>query len=143
MRQFSIQVDIAAPPSAVLAVMMDVERWHEWTSTIRSIRLLDGSPLHVGSRALIRQPKLLPAKWRVVAIEPGRGFTWITRNPGSTITANHFVDPIPAGSRATLSLNFDGLFGGVIARLTRKINEEYLQIEAAGLKQRSEAAPLA
>ena len=41
------------------------------------------------------------------------------------------------GSRATLSIRFSGLLGPLFARLTRKLNERYLALEASGLKERS------
>jgi uncharacterized protein YndB with AHSA1/START domain len=54
MRDFEISVDIAAPPSRVWSVMSDIERWHEWTSTVTSITRLNDGPLRVGARARIR-----------------------------------------------------------------------------------------
>jgi hypothetical protein len=56
MTQFSITVEIPAPPDRVWAVMADIERWSDWTPTVTSIRRLDPGPLAVGSRARIRQP---------------------------------------------------------------------------------------
>jgi uncharacterized membrane protein len=50
---FDISVDIAAPPDVVWAVVSDAERWHEWTESVRSIRLFDA----------------------------GRSFTWKTGSP--------------------------------------------------------------
>jgi uncharacterized membrane protein len=138
MRTFSISVDIQAPPSRVWAVMADVERWPEWTASVRSVKRLDSGRLVVGSRARIRQPRLPPALWKVVAVDEGRSFTWISRAPGTQVTARHEVDPATGGSRATLSLRFDGLFGGLLARFTSGINRRYLGMESAGLKRRSE-----
>jgi hypothetical protein len=43
-----------------------------------------------------------------------------------------------SGSRATLSLQFTGLFGPLAGLLTRGLNDRYLKLEAAGLKRQSE-----
>lgn len=139
MKTFSISIDVLAPADAVAEVMFDVERWPEWTSTVTSVRRLDEGPLRVGSRAAIRQPKLLPAVWTVTAINPGRGFIWITKSPGVTITAGHFAEPTPTGCRATLSLQFSGVLSSLVAALTGGLSERYLKIESEGLKRRSES----
>ena len=138
MAAFSITTDIAAPPARVWVVMSDVDRWHEWTPSVTSIKRLGGRPLAVCARALIRQPKFPPALWKVAAINPGRSFTWVSVAPGLRVTGHHSVDPAPAGSRATLSLRYEGIFGPLLARMTRNITERYLNYEAAGLKARSE-----
>lgn len=137
---YRISVDISAPPDLVWSIITDVERWHEWTASVRGIRLLDKDkgPLRIGSRALVRQPKLLPAVWKVTALDPGRGFTWTTGAPATWIHAFHAVDPIPTGARVTLRVEFSGPLARVIARLTADLNNRYLAMEAAGLKQRSE-----
>src|SRR5581483_7443607 len=72
MLDFRITVDINAPPDRVWAVMRDIERWPEWTPTVRKIRRLDNGSLAVGSRARIWQPKLPPAKWRVTELDDAR-----------------------------------------------------------------------
>src|SRR6185503_874596 len=113
----------------------DVERWHEWTPSVRSIRLLDRGPLLVGTRALVRQPKFPPALWKVTAIEPGKTFTWKSGAPGMWVYGSHSVDPIAGGTRATLRLHYEGLLGQLLARLTRGITNRYLEYEATGLKQ--------
>ena len=138
MRPYSTSIDIQAPPERVFDVMRDVERWHEWTPSVKSIKLLDSGPFVVGSRAVIRQPKFPPALWMVTAIGPGLDFTWENVAPGVRVVARHRVDPIPTGSRVTLSLEYFGLLGGVLARLTRGITERYLGLEANGLKARCE-----
>ena len=136
---FSISIDINAAPEHVFAVMRDIERWPEWTPTVTSIERLDEGPLRPGSKARIRQPKLVPAVWVVTAMdEAGHSFIWRTTGPGVSVIAQHFVIAIPGGSRATLSLQFGGFLGGVVARLTSGLNNRYLNIEANGLKRRSE-----
>jgi hypothetical protein len=49
------------------------------------------------------------------------------------------VDPTPGGSRATLSVQYGGLLAGLVARLTAPVHDRYLQLEADGLKARSES----
>jgi uncharacterized protein YndB with AHSA1/START domain len=139
MRTFSTSIDIAAPPDRVWRIMSDVERWHEWTASIGSIRRLDSGPLQPGARAYVRQPKLPPAHWRVTDVQPGREFTWISRSPGVLVTARHLVEPAAAGSRATLSIHYGGALGWLIAKLVRGITDRYIAMEADGLKRRSEA----
>ncbi len=140
MTQFSISVEIQASSDRVWGVLYDIERWPEWTPTVTSIQRVDRGPLAVGSRARIRQPKLPPAEWQVTELDEGKRFTWVTRSPGVRVTARHRVDAGGGGSRATLSLEFAGLLGPLVARLTRGLNERYLALEARGLRQRSEGS---
>jgi uncharacterized membrane protein len=136
---FRIAVDINAPSDRVWAVMRDVESWPEWTPTVKKIRRLDKGSLAVGSRVIIWQPKLLPAKWKVTELDDSRkSFTWETRGPGMRLKAQHWVEVAGSTTRATLSIQFLGPLGPLFAWLTRKLNDRYLAIEARGLRQRSE-----
>lgn len=140
MRDFSRSIRVDAPPERVWAVMRDVARWPEWTPTVTRVTPLRPGPLMLGTRVAIRQPKLPPALWQIVELEEGRGFTWVTRSPGVTVRARHGVEPDGTGTRATLSLRFEGLFGGFVGRITRDLNLRYLDLEANGLKARSEGS---
>lgn len=135
---FSITVEVNTPAARVFEVMTDVERWHEWTPSVTSIKRLDAGPVAVGTRAVVRQPKFPPAIWTVSAIEPGRGFTWVNRAPGVFVSAQHIVEPTSDGSRATLSLCYEGWLGRLLARWTNGITNRYLAMEASGLKARAE-----
>jgi uncharacterized membrane protein len=138
MTDVSIAVDIKASRDRVLAVLCDVERWPEWTSTVTSVRRIDDGPFAVGSRAQMRQPKLLPAVWQVTQFDGKSSFAWATRSPGVRIEAGHLVEPNGAGSKVTLSLHFSGLLGPLVARVYRKLNQRYLATEAEGLRKRCE-----
>ena len=118
--------------------MVDVERWREWTASITSIEKLQPGPLAIGSRARVVQPKLRPAVWTVTQLDPGRSFSWTSGIPGVHVTGIHTVERVGQGSRAVLSVEFKGLFGGLVDRLMRKLNDEYVGMEAAGLKRRCE-----
>lgn len=137
-RLFTTAVDINAPPQRVWAVMSDIERWHEWTASVSSVERLDASPLAVGSRVRIRQPRLSPALFVVTAFEEGRGFIWETSSPGVRAIADHWIEEIAGGSRVTLLLRFAGLIGPSMAFFMRNLIHRYMEMEAAGLKQRCE-----
>jgi uncharacterized membrane protein len=139
MKDYSISVQIDAPPEQVWAVMSDVERWHEWTASIRSVKRTNAGPFRIGARARVHQPGLPPADWVVTALEEGRFFDWESRAPGIRVLARHRVDPAGAGSRVTLSIQYSGPLGNVFGRLTAGINRRYIALEADGLKRRAEA----
>jgi uncharacterized protein YndB with AHSA1/START domain len=140
MTHFSISIEISAAPARVWSVMSDVERWPDWTPSVTRVEHLEAGPLRIGSRARIKQPKLLAAVWEVTRLEPGKSFTWVTRSPGVRVTGFHAVEPTNTGSRATLSIDFAGLLASFVAWLTRNLNSRYLNYEANGLKKRSEEA---
>jgi uncharacterized membrane protein len=132
-------VDIDAPPEKVFAVLCDVERWPEWTSTMSSVRRLDKGPLAVGSSAQVRQPKLRPAVWQVTEFEGNRNFTWLARSPGLRMKAGHLVEPRGSGSRVALSFEMSGPLAPLVSRLYGSLIEQYVATESQGLKARSEA----
>jgi len=137
---FSTSIDIRAAPDRVWAVLCDIERWPEWTSSVTSIQRLDAGSLAVGSRARVCQPNLPPAEWRVTELDEGsRIFTWVMHGPGVQVAGLHRVEAGADGSKVTLSLEFSGLLGPLIARFYRRLNERYLATEAQGLKKRSES----
>jgi len=136
--EYQVNADIDAPPDVVWTVMSDGERWHEWTASVTSVRRLDKGPLRIGSRALIRQPRFPPAVWKVTALEPGRRFVWKSGMPGMWVYGDHAVERTPTGTRATLRLIYEGVLARLMGRMTRDITYRYLNMEAAGLKKRSE-----
>jgi uncharacterized membrane protein len=136
--EFGTAIQISAPPEQVWAVISDIERWPEWTPSVTRIERLDPGPLAVGHRARIRQPRLLPAIWRVTALEPGRGFTWVTQSPGIRATGGHWVERTGDGSHAHLTLRFEGALAGLVARFFGTLTTRYLALEARGLKERCE-----
>jgi hypothetical protein len=76
--------------------------------------------------------------WEVTACYPGTSFTWVSRGPGARVTAHHFIEPVATGSRATLSINFRGPVALLVGWLTAGRTKRYLEMEAQGLKRRSE-----
>jgi uncharacterized protein YndB with AHSA1/START domain len=137
--QDQFEVEIQAPPAKVWAVLMDVERWPGWTSTVTSVQRLEPAPLTLGSRTQLIQPKLKPAVWQVTELDETAGrFSWAMRSPGIAVTAWHRLESASSGSRMTHGLRFEGWLAPLLSRVLRKQNREYLELEAEGLKKRCE-----
>jgi uncharacterized membrane protein len=132
-------IDVAASPDRVWEVLVDVERWPEWTDSVSSVRLLDAGPLAVGSRVEISQPRIPTGRYTVTALEPGSAFTWEQRQPGSTVSAHHQCAALPDGvTRVELRVVMTGPVGGAVGWLYRTLTTRYLGMEVAGLKARAE-----
>jgi uncharacterized membrane protein len=132
-------VEIGAPPQLVWQVFSDVERWPEWTASVTSLVGLDGSALAVGRRFTIKQPGMSKLVWEVTDMEPGASWTWVQRSPGVRVSARHDVSAQPGGrTLVRQQLDQRGVLGAVVGRLMVKKTKRFLELEAQGLKARSE-----
>ena len=135
---FSTRITIAAPPAQVWKVLAKVERWPEWTPSVRKVERLDSKPFGPGSSFRIEQPRLRPATWTVTEYKPGESFTWVSPNPGVVTTGLHTIEAVDEGSQVTLSIRFDGFLAPLVSLLSGGLVREYLGLQAAGLKARCE-----
>ena len=131
-------IAINAPASRIWPIMAGVEQWHTWTPSIRRVKRLGSKPFGVGARVMVFQPKLPPAVWKVSEFVPEHHFTWISSNPGLTVTAVHRIEPTASGCAVTLSVHYEGALAGLAVRLMGAITEKYVGWEAEGLKKASE-----
>lgn len=133
-----VSVEVSAPPDVVWAVMSDVEHWPEWTASVSTVKRLDDGEFGLGSRARVKQPKFPEMVWAVTKLERGRSFEWETATPGARTAGTHTVEPAGRGSRVTLGIRQTGFLGLLLAPLTKGTTRRYIEMEAAGLKRRSE-----
>ncbi|PEG40278.1 polyketide cyclase [Mycolicibacterium agri] len=131
-------IEIGAPANLVWDVFSDVERWPEWTASVTTLKALDGPGLTVGKRFEIKQPRLPKLVWKVTQLDEGKSWTWEQRSPGGRTIAVHEV--VPDGDKTLVRQRLDqqGLLGELVARLMRGTTKRYLDLEAKGLKARSE-----
>ena len=134
-----VSVDIAAPPERVWSIMADIERWPEWTRSIKHVDKISEGPLAKGSRARIVQPKAPVAVWTVTNIEPGRSFEWKTSSPAISSVAGHRIEPAGEGSRVMLTVDHSGLLTLFMGWWLRRLSQRYVETEAQGLKARAES----
>jgi hypothetical protein len=119
---------------------MDVERWHEWTASIRSSEKITPGELRVGLKVRIKQPKLPVAEWTISSIEPGRRLEWQSTAPGAKTVAWHAVEPDGTSARAVLGIDQSGVFFTLMGWYFNGMTRRYVNMELEGLKKRSENA---
>jgi hypothetical protein len=118
----------------------DVTHWDRWTPTVTKAEALDGAVLSPRRRFKICQLKLRPATWFVTAVQAPSSFTWESRSMGMVMMAEHYLCPDGA-DRTDLSLkfSFSGLLGAIVGRMSKRIVQNNLDIEAASLLKHMEA----
>ena len=132
-------VEIDATAQLVWEVFSDVERWPEWTASVTSLIGLDGPALAIGRRFAIKQPGMQKLVWRATEIDPGSSWTWVQRSPGVLVSARHDVIARPGGrTLVRQQLDQRGVLGAFVGRLMVKKTKRFLELEARGLKARSE-----
>jgi uncharacterized membrane protein len=132
-------IEIDAPAAHVWDVFADVERWPEWTASVERIVALDGPGIEVGKRFQVKQPRLPNLVWEVTEVEPGASWRWRQRSPGGTTFATHEVVARDADSTLVRQrIDQRGPVGVVVGLIMRGLTRRYLDLEAQGLKSRSE-----
>jgi uncharacterized protein YndB with AHSA1/START domain len=132
-------IDIDAPAAAVWAVLSDVERWPEWTASVRSVRRERIGPLSVGERVVVAQPRLPVLTYTVTAVDEGRSFTWRSGSRLGGGVGEHVLTPrVRGGCTATLRLTQQGPLAWLVGALLDRTARRYVRMEAHGLKARAE-----
>ena len=136
--EHSIEID--APASVVWSVFAETERWAEWTPSVVRVVGLDGADLAVSHRFEIKQPRVPKLVWAVTELDPGRSWTWRQKSFGSVTDAEHVVEPLGTDrTLVTQRIDQRGWAGAIVARLLGRMTRRYLDMEATGLKEASEA----
>jgi uncharacterized membrane protein len=132
-------IEIDAPASTVWDLYTEVERWPEWTASVREVVALDGPGIAVGKRFEIKQPRLPRLVWEVTEVELGTSWVWRQRSPGGTTFASHVV-VAQQRDRTMVRQRIDqrGPVGVAVGVLMARLTRRYLALEAQGLKARAE-----
>ncbi len=136
---YTERVEVQAPTQRVWSVMSDVERWHEWTASITSVDL-HGQPLGPGAVATVRQPRLPTVNWTVTSYRPLEEFTWTSESRGIRTVGRHLMLTLATSVQVELAIEQRGRLAWLAHLLLARLTRRYLQLEAAGLKRRSESS---
>jgi uncharacterized membrane protein len=138
--EYHVTAVAEAPAEEVWRLFVDLERWPELTRSVREVRRVDSGPLRVGSEAIVRQPLLPRARWRVTALEPGRSFTWETTAPGVIAAGEHLVEADGQRAVITITLRQHGPLARLTDAVTGRLARRYLSMELEGFRRGAESA---
>ena len=139
--RFEKSIDIDAPQQRVWDLLSDIERWPQRIATVETVELLTPAPLTKGSRLRLKQPKLPEGTWDITIWDAPTYFEWTQKTSGTTSVAGHRVEALGDGrSRLTLTLDMRGLLIPIIALFYKKLTNDYMNLEAEGMKREAESA---
>lgn len=129
------EIQIAAPPETVWAVISDLSSWPEWNPDVTSMTmeglLAPGSSFRwrAGSARLVST---------LQAVEPPREIGWTGRTMG--IHAVHVVrfEPRDGGTRASSAESFRGLVPSVLRKYSRTVLQRGIDRILTSLKAEAE-----
>jgi uncharacterized protein YndB with AHSA1/START domain len=98
----SVDRFIAAPPSVVWSVLVDLDSWPRWGPTV-SGAWLDPPHTHLESGATgnVRTRFGFAAPFVITEFEPGRHWAW---NVAGVPATHHRVEPSGSGARASMAV---------------------------------------
>jgi carbon monoxide dehydrogenase subunit G len=101
MIKHSTTIEIARPPSEVFAVLLDMERYGEWTEMVDSRYETAGDP-RVGSRGTFRflgGPLKGTLRFQITELTPDRQVTFQVHHPVAEWTSVSRLEPSDGGTR--------------------------------------------
>ena len=132
-------INVNTPPERVWAVLIDIERWPEWTESMKSVERLDSGEFGVGSKAKLKIRRSPSANvWTVTALTPNRSFTWETNSGGVKGVATHVIEPDGNGSKVMLTVDLSGPVAALFGWFVGTPSRQNVEMEAEGLKRRAE-----
>lgn len=132
------QIDIAAPPSRVWELTVDVEVLPDHTPTMTKVERLEQAPLAIGSTVRIKQPAQRAKIWTITEFDENSRFSWTTRSTGTIMTASHDLAETSTGTANTLTVDMNGPLGAVFGVLVRRQIQKVLATENNAFKMAAE-----
>lgn len=112
--RFSHTQQTTAHPRSVWAVWTDVPNWPNWDSALRSARL--SGEFGEGATGWLKPDKGFRVRFRIVDVEPGRGYTLKTPVPFGSLNVRRSLYTENGTTFFTHEVVFTGLFKKALGR---------------------------
>jgi hypothetical protein len=91
----TVEHHVAAPSAAVWSLLVDLDAWPRWGTSLQRAELDNVGPLQLGSRGKVWTPFGLALPFEITEFEEGRRWAWDVAGIGAT---RHEVAPSQDGS---------------------------------------------
>ena len=137
MSRVARNIDIAASPDAVWAVLADVEHWPSWASQFERLERLEPGPLALGSTVRCKTTdRQATSDWTVTDYQDGRSFNWVSPLvPGLRVTGGHIVTAKGDGANAEFWLEGAGVLATLLGPSLRRRFSRNTESATEGLKR--------
>ncbi len=141
MKTASATVQIAAPPSAVWAVLTDLGSYPEWNPLFREA----SGQVVVGKRITLRgahpvSGRLMTVKPKITVAEPGVELRWVASLPGIISGEHSFaLTPADGGTRLVQSETLRGLLAALSGKAVTGTERSFHAMNEA-LRKRAEGS---
>ncbi len=115
---FSYTLTTTAPAAAIWAIWSDVANWHTWDTGLKSAVL--AGPFAAGTRGRLVPDNGPTSTFELMAVEPGRSYTFRTRLPLGALYVKRTLEPTEDPTRFTHEVWFTGLSKPLFGRLLGK-----------------------
>ncbi len=129
----------SATPDRLWALYAEPTTWPRWDQEIAAVTVQ--GPVAVGTRGRLT-PVTGPAAWfTFTEVDPGVGFTNVSRLPLARLTLVHHIEATAAGSRFTHQVTITGPSSPLFARVLSRSLAAGLPTAMRNLARLAEAAP--
>jgi hypothetical protein len=99
---FTVERDIAAPPSAAWRLLVDLDAWPTWGPSVRGARLdRPHTALALGATGTVQTSLGVSLPFVITEFEPGRLWSWTVAGVPAT---RHWVEPRGDGVRIGMAV---------------------------------------
>lgn len=140
MKEMSATIEIAAPPQAVWAVLVDLSRYPDWNPLFREAT----GEIATGKRIRLRSVhpangRMMTVNAKIVSADPGTELRWASSLPGIISGEHSFrLTAADGGTRLVQSETFRGLLVPFSGKVLARAQASFGSLNEA-IKKRAEA----
>lgn len=134
-KHFWYSMETTAVPEKIWQIWADVPNWNQWDTGLQSAELSE--KLALNATGIITSLEGRKSKFRIVAFEEGKSYTFKTRLPLGALHVKRYLETKNGKTVFTHDVRFSGITGGLFAK---KFGPKFREMLPEVLKRINEIA---